>query len=314
MTKKVGNTKQFRNTFKICFCLTAVGCVISAVIIVTRTWSNHDETSVTRRSTLNSVAMDLRDDAVQSGDIELTSGSLFEGSTIGYPENEFSGEFKSNVEEIFFKKNFKNKNHANKTLSRAVSESRNNAFFFLNIPFKNNQLTTSPILKSFHRPENNSVINDMKNQRVGTSMFGTYANSSSNQIIKEVKKKEKLSQEVSLKSRHEIDEKLKDSYESNFKNLMLKNVKNFSIKTSNYGDGFGNENFKKVHYHGATENYRVRDGGYLPPIKHDESTPVFEENYHASGVLILPHSNIAEPFEIWYAPSKKKSRIDYYYG
>lgn len=46
----------------------------------------------------------------------------------------------------------------------------------------------------------------------------------------------------------------------------------------------------------------------------EDSIPTFPENYHASGLLLLPHSNIAEPFEIWYAPSSKKSRIDYYYG
>ena len=48
-----------------------------------------------------------------------------------------------------------------------------------------------------------------------------------------------------------------------------------------------------------------REGVEIPELAHD---------YHASGLLILPHSGIAEPFEIWYAPSKQKSRIDYYYG
>ena len=42
--------------------------------------------------------------------------------------------------------------------------------------------------------------------------------------------------------------------------------------------------------------------------------PILPENYRASGLLIMPHSNIAEPFEIWYAPSRQMSRIDYYYG
>ena len=42
--------------------------------------------------------------------------------------------------------------------------------------------------------------------------------------------------------------------------------------------------------------------------------PQFPENYHATGLLLLPHSGIAEPFEIWFAPSVHKSRIDYYYG
>lgn len=46
----------------------------------------------------------------------------------------------------------------------------------------------------------------------------------------------------------------------------------------------------------------------------DGNIPEFPENYHASGLLILPHSSIAEPFEIWYAPDAHKSRIDYYYG
>jgi len=42
--------------------------------------------------------------------------------------------------------------------------------------------------------------------------------------------------------------------------------------------------------------------------------PSFPSSYHASGIIILPESKIAEPFEIWYAPDLKKSRIDYYYG
>ena len=42
--------------------------------------------------------------------------------------------------------------------------------------------------------------------------------------------------------------------------------------------------------------------------------PEFPEDYHSSGLIILPHSGIAEPFEIWYAPTRQKSRIDYYYG
>ena len=47
---------------------------------------------------------------------------------------------------------------------------------------------------------------------------------------------------------------------------------------------------------------------------HKEPFPVFPEDYHASGLLILPHSAIAEPFEIWYSNSLGASRIDYYYG
>lgn len=49
-----------------------------------------------------------------------------------------------------------------------------------------------------------------------------------------------------------------------------------------------------------------------PP--HQEPFPVFPEDYHASGLLILPHSSIAEPFEIWYSNTLAASRIDYYYG
>ena len=45
-----------------------------------------------------------------------------------------------------------------------------------------------------------------------------------------------------------------------------------------------------------------------------EPFPVFPEDYHASGLLILPHSSIAEPFEIWYSNTLGASRIDYYYG
>ena len=46
----------------------------------------------------------------------------------------------------------------------------------------------------------------------------------------------------------------------------------------------------------------------------DDKYPTFPNNYHATGIIILPESKIAEPFEIWYAPEYKKSRIDYYYG
>lgn len=45
-----------------------------------------------------------------------------------------------------------------------------------------------------------------------------------------------------------------------------------------------------------------------------ELYPVFPDDYHASGLLILPHSSIAEPFEIWYSNTLGASRIDYYYG
>ena len=37
-------------------------------------------------------------------------------------------------------------------------------------------------------------------------------------------------------------------------------------------------------------------------------------NYHATGSLYLPHSNIKEPFEVWYAGDFNLSRIDYYFG
>ncbi len=40
----------------------------------------------------------------------------------------------------------------------------------------------------------------------------------------------------------------------------------------------------------------------------------FPNNYHATGRLFLPHSNIVEPFEIWFTSDFNRSRIDYYYG
>lgn len=40
----------------------------------------------------------------------------------------------------------------------------------------------------------------------------------------------------------------------------------------------------------------------------------FPTNYHATGRLFLPHSNIVEPFEIWFSSDFNRSRIDYYYG
>ena len=40
----------------------------------------------------------------------------------------------------------------------------------------------------------------------------------------------------------------------------------------------------------------------------------FPTSYHATGRLFLPHSNIVEPFEIWFASDFNRSRIDYYYG
>ncbi len=46
----------------------------------------------------------------------------------------------------------------------------------------------------------------------------------------------------------------------------------------------------------------------------NEPRPVFPEDFHATGLLILPHSSIAEPFEIWFSTTLGASRIDYYYG
>lgn len=40
----------------------------------------------------------------------------------------------------------------------------------------------------------------------------------------------------------------------------------------------------------------------------------FPTEYHATGVLSLPTSNINEPFEVWYSQTYDKSRIDYYHG
>lgn len=40
----------------------------------------------------------------------------------------------------------------------------------------------------------------------------------------------------------------------------------------------------------------------------------FPQEYHATGRLLLPHSKIEEPFEIWFTRKQNRSRIDYYYG
>lgn len=40
----------------------------------------------------------------------------------------------------------------------------------------------------------------------------------------------------------------------------------------------------------------------------------FPTEYHATGVLSLPTSNINEPFEVWHSQTYDKSRIDYYHG
>lgn len=40
----------------------------------------------------------------------------------------------------------------------------------------------------------------------------------------------------------------------------------------------------------------------------------FPSEYHATGVLSLPTSNISEPFEVWHSKTHDKSRIDYYHG
>ncbi|XP_068681166.1 uncharacterized protein [Montipora foliosa] len=50
---------------------------------------------------------------------------------------------------------------------------------------------------------------------------------------------------------------------------------------------------------------------------HNSTTPLtvnFPSNYHATGRLFLPHSDIVEPFEIWFTKDFNRSRIDYYYG
>lgn len=40
----------------------------------------------------------------------------------------------------------------------------------------------------------------------------------------------------------------------------------------------------------------------------------FPTEYHATGILSLPTSNINEPFEVWHSQTYDKSRIDYYHG
>ncbi|XP_065665108.1 uncharacterized protein LOC100201231 isoform X3 [Hydra vulgaris] len=129
------------------------------------------------------------------------------------------------------------------------------------------------------------------------------------------KKKDALNTRV----KHKNDFKINNIIET-----ILKTTKNIGDKLSVAENQFAGDKISltRSQTHGTksfpiAETNHVRDGGFLPPItkkKAEDTIPVFEENYHASGVLILPHSNIAEPFEIWYAPSKKKSRIDYYYG
>lgn len=51
--------------------------------------------------------------------------------------------------------------------------------------------------------------------------------------------------------------------------------------------------------------------------RNNKTAPItvnFPRNYHATGRLFLPHSNIVEPFEIWFTSDYNRSRIDYYYG
>lgn len=51
--------------------------------------------------------------------------------------------------------------------------------------------------------------------------------------------------------------------------------------------------------------------------RNNKTAPItvnFPKNYHATGRLFLPHSNIVEPFEIWFSSDYNRSRIDYYYG
>lgn len=53
----------------------------------------------------------------------------------------------------------------------------------------------------------------------------------------------------------------------------------------------------------------LKNGNSTAPL-----TVNFPTNYHATGRLFLPHSNIVEPFEIWFTKDFNRSRIDYYYG
>lgn len=62
----------------------------------------------------------------------------------------------------------------------------------------------------------------------------------------------------------------------------------------------------------------VKEGGkkseqdYKPGV--DLRSLHFPTEYHATGVLSLPTSNISEPFEVWHSQTYDKSRIDYYHG
>ena len=74
----------------------------------------------------------------------------------------------------------------------------------------------------------------------------------------------------------------------------------------------------------ATGIYQLRKGSYFDEMifkrslkKENKTVPLtvnFPTNYHATGRLFLPHSNIVEPFEIWFTKDFNRSRIDYYYG
>lgn len=69
--------------------------------------------------------------------------------------------------------------------------------------------------------------------------------------------------------------------------------------------------------------YELRYGSYLDQmifkrsLRENKTAPLtinFPSNYHSTGRLFLPHSNIVEPFEIWFTKDFNRSRIDYYYG
>ncbi|XP_046857407.1 LOW QUALITY PROTEIN: cathepsin K-like [Xenia sp. Carnegie-2017] len=47
---------------------------------------------------------------------------------------------------------------------------------------------------------------------------------------------------------------------------------------------------------------------------HRHPRPSFPQNYHSTGLLMLPHSGIREPFEIWFSKEQQRSRVDFYYG
>ena len=68
------------------------------------------------------------------------------------------------------------------------------------------------------------------------------------------------------------------------------------------------------HFHGGKFNLMISKRSPGKENKTIPSTVNFPVNYHATGRLFLPHSNIVEPFEIWFTKDFNRSRIDYYYG